>query len=60
VRKDTLEHIDFLAKQAALPKQERHPSVGRAVAEALAKTLSVYADLSTEWGQVEPHLRPLF
>jgi hypothetical protein len=56
----SVDHLSYLAGQAALPEDQRERGVTRVVLEALRSTLSVAADVATVWGPASVLLGQIF
>ena len=57
---EAVEHLSYLATQAALPVQQQERSVVRLVLNALGPMLSTAADIATLWGPVSGMLARVF
>jgi len=51
-KNEAIEHLSFLAEQAALPKEKRQSSIGKIVITGLERVVNAAASVSTLW----PHL----
>jgi hypothetical protein len=60
LRNEIVEQIAFLASQAALPKEKRRPSVGKAVMVGVKDAISGVAALVTLWERFSPLFAGLF
>jgi hypothetical protein len=59
-KKDAVEHLTFVAEQAALPKEQRQSAVGKAVVGGLERLLNASASITSLWAQLAPYIEPLF
>ena len=59
-REQILEHIEFVAEQAARDPEQRQASLGSQCLRQLDELLSPLANLATLWQSTKPSLIPLF
>lgn len=59
-KKEAVEHLSHLAKQAALPKDKRETAIGRTVLDGFERIISASSGLLTIWNIAKPLLRSLF
>ena len=53
-RKEILDHVEFLARQAALPQESRERALGKTVLVGLGKLLAMSASLAKLWETLRP------
>ena len=55
-----LDHVSFLASQAALPTEQRQAAVARTVIPALGRIIATAGGLASLWSALKPMLESLF
>jgi hypothetical protein len=56
---EAVEHLSHLAKQAALPKDQRQTAIGRTVVDGFERIINASSGLLTIWNIVKPILQGL-
>ncbi len=57
---EAVEHLSHLAKQAALPKDQRQTAIGRTVLDGFERIINVSSGVLTIWNIAKPFLQSLF
>jgi|CXWL01.1.fsa_nt_gi hypothetical protein len=59
-RTAAVEHLSYIANQAALPKDKRQPAIGTSILEGFERIIRVSSGLLSIWNTVKPLVERLF